>query len=182
MRDSSMTRLQLNARQSLLAMTLAMTTLSLGGCDQASPPAAPAASAEAPLPDVRGHLRLNQAERDRHIQTCTSNMKIDARGGIKIVGSIAEVRRKWDATVKPVCDCLINQYEDRSSKLEFLMLMGDVSRGVIPGTGSPSRDETHYWPIAKQAGFSPVQFQSSRDELKLIGSASVKYCAESMNQ
>ena len=98
--------------------------------------------------------RLTAQQRDKAIERCT--------------GSFATQRRS--------CDCLVNQFEDRTTHLQFAMAMARFDRSWWNILGSGGSDYSHLFPIAQKAGLSQSGFESAARETAQIIQSATRYC------
>jgi hypothetical protein len=131
------------------------------------------ASGQDGVPDLRGPLRLTAEARDGHIRTCRAI-------GLRLATN-RQVPRPTSAEVNVMqekyCDCVVNQFEDRSSKLQFLMIMEQAMqvRAMLPFEHN-LRELPKVRAAAVANGFSRADYDSAQAELPAIALAAVNTC------
>jgi hypothetical protein len=163
----------LNLRVWLVGLSLFMA-----GCDGAptasAPPVSKTAETQTASPSLRGALRLTKAERDSHIKACRSGvLQLNTR---VITSAVIAAARSEIATA---CDCLVNQIEDRTNKLQFTMIMAAIKE--MRGSNSQKRfpgDLPAVRQAATQSGITPVEYRDAFAEVPNIIEAVVEYCKD----
>jgi hypothetical protein len=132
------------------------------------------ASGQDPVPDLRGPLRLTAEARDGHIRTCRS---IGLRLATNRQASSRPTAAQVNEMQEKYCDCVINQFEDRSSKLQFLMIMEQALqiRAMLPFEHN-LRELPKVRAAAVANGFSRADYDSAQAELPVIAMAAVNAC------
>jgi hypothetical protein len=147
----------------------------LGGCDPAPTASAPPTSkaAQPALPNLRGALRLTKAERDSHISVCRGSGVLQLNSRVITAAMIAAARSE----VATACDCLVNQIEDRTNKLQFTMIMtaikemrGNKSQAQFKGDLPAVRQ------AATESGITASEYRDAFAEVPSIIEAAVEYC------
>jgi PBP1b-binding outer membrane lipoprotein LpoB len=145
----------------------------LTGCDAAPKTAASASKTTATateLPNLRGPLRLSKAEREGHIKDCRNSgvLRFNTR---VINAAVFAAAREQKASA---CDCIVNQLEDRTNKLQFTMIMAAV-KGASANKGLQG-EHPHVRSAAMQSGISPADYKSAQSDLPAIIMAAAEYC------
>jgi hypothetical protein len=154
-------------RSFAVAPVLALA-LSLGACNQKEA----VVVAEPPPPyNFRGMLKLTKDERDTHTKSCMQvalNLKTPAVKGSPAGQTVSQ---------NSVCDCIIDQLQDRSSKLQFMMLMTLMKdHKVVVQTTADRRPMPTVQQLAVKNGVAAASYDSDFAELPAIGRAAVSYC------
>jgi hypothetical protein len=134
--------------------------------------------------DVHGSARLTRNERDAAVALCISKVvhtPISSGGTIRISGTVSDLRKKRTEEATPACDCVINQVEDRSSKLQFLMVMDAIAKAntLFFRRGSP--EFSRFWDHAQKAGMNYGEFQAAGRQIERIMASTIDTCSKHLS-
>lgn len=164
----------------LFGKVLLSAALSNGGMASA-----PSTSFNLTYDDIYGNARLTQSERGAAVDLCiTKAVNAPISGGatsINLRGSISTLRKKRAEEIGPMCDCVVNQIEDRSSKMQFLMVMDAVAQtNTLFGRRNPPNFR-RYWEQAQKLGMSKNGFHETTRQMDLILSSTFKTCVRHLS-
>jgi hypothetical protein len=163
----------------LSAMIATLAVVTLNGCDPA--PTSPATPAVATPIDLRGVLRLSKGERDGFIAVCVNRSATFVGSSSKLLpvrrDGVQVYKEMNAAKFEQFCDCLINQLEDRSSKLQFAILMAGIRRGQVISNVHQLGDVSVFRSMAQQQNISSNAITEALQETPRIGGAAHNLCA-----
>ena len=142
-----------------LSIVIGILSLPVAGCDDRSVKASTPAVSLQPS-DLRP-TRLTSAERQGFAAECR---KAYDTGDAKSVRDLARI-----------CDCYVDQLEDRTTKLEFLMAI-EITR-----VANSPRGEPNFGPLedgASKIGLTPARIQEITLDARKANSTSIRSCVE----
>jgi hypothetical protein len=143
--------------------------LVLAGCDSG----APAASAPAVVLQARDlqQTRLSGEERKNYAALCRKTWDAAPQNR----GKSADADTKTQRDLERVCDCFVDQLEDRTTKLEFLISM-EVVRTANSAYGEPQT--AHLEAAAAKLGLTRARFREIEVDARKVGAATIRRCVE----
>ena len=128
--------------------------------------------------DLRGTVRLNASQRQHYVETCAARvatLDMSRRGTVRIVGSIRDLKNERMAATTRICDCLVDQVENRANGLQLRMFMSVLAGGRgTPLMSMP--DHRQYWDFATANGLSPAEFKELTVDLGKSIARSAEIC------
>ena len=145
-------------------------SLIVAGCDDSGANGkGPAAAALQPS-DLKA-TRLSSAERQGFAALCRKTWDTAPQNR----GKPAQAELKVSRDLEKVCDCFIDQLEDRTSKLEFLIAM-EVLRTANSAYGEPNLRPLEAG--ASKIGVTGARFQEMHVDARKASAATIKGCVE----
>lgn len=144
---------------------------SVAGCGDSSTSTASLSSA-----DVHGSASLSAAERKRHVAYCVS-LKDKFIRAQKVTSSKQSRDERFDEQVDRACNCIVDAFESRSSKMQFLMIMeslGRIKQALIEGNDNSAM--APFKVAAARHGMSPEDFDRTRRQAGEIANSAITNC------
>lgn len=129
--------------------------------------------------DVHGSARLTRAERADAERMCVNKVISHGflrRGNINVQGSVKSMKQKLEHEAAPVCDCIVNQFEDRSSKMQFVMLMDGLNQANAVSRKFTPANVEKYWDVAQKNGMKRGDFEAAGRMIVTIARSSIVTC------
>jgi hypothetical protein len=134
--------------------------------------------------DLRGTVRISSVQRQRAVSSCTTglmNLDMRGRGTVRIEGSLGEFTQQRRARMTPICECLVEQIENRANGLQFRMFISFLSENSGRQLSTmPSYRQ--YWAFATANGRSDKEFWEMKSELESYIMTSSENCHDILKQ
>lgn len=130
--------------------------------------------------DVHGSARLSADERKAHVDNCIGQKRrlVATFSWIKRInsGGTSKLPDELDRYVPPFCECLVNQVEDRGSKMQLLMAMSALEQVGLTPWSTQGPDFSAFRAAAKRHGMSGGAFEHVHTETRQIHASAAKLC------
>lgn len=121
--------------------------------------------------DMHRAARLTTAERQQAVDDCTRR----ASSWISLTKSFARAEARQTITER-ACDCIVNQVEDRGSKLQFAVAMEAIANAPWTGGRGISAATAKYKKVARNSGMSDIEFERAMEETRTVMEVAARTC------